>query len=143
MKFKAFFLILCSYNMMLFAQEISPPAARDANVVKELFFAGLKEKLAENYANAGASFTKLLAIDAKNDAAYFELATINYRQNKLLEAETAIKKAIGLNANNSWYLKLQAEIYKRNGNMQALVLVFDQLIQMKLKIIIMIRPMRC
>lgn len=114
----------------MFAQEIAVPEGRENNAVITLFFAGLKDKMAEDYVNASKNFTKVTALDTKNDAAYFELATINYRQNKLLDAEIAIKKAIALNASNIWYLKLQAEIYKRNGNMDALVLVFDQLIKM-------------
>jgi tetratricopeptide (TPR) repeat protein len=130
MKFKLTFLFLLFVNSVLFAQESPPQESREGNAVKELFFAGLKEKMAENYTNASVNFSKILTIDPKNDAVYFELASLNYRQNKLLDAETAIKQAISLNPKNIWYLKLQAEIYKRNGNMEALVSVFNQLIQL-------------
>jgi tetratricopeptide (TPR) repeat protein len=131
MKFKILlFLFLLAVNTTMFAQEIAVPEGRENNAVITLFFAGLKDKMAEDYVNASKNFTKVTALDTKNDAAYFELATINYRQNKLLDAEIAIKKAISLNATNIWYVKLHAEIYKRNGNMDALVLVFDQLIRM-------------
>lgn len=131
MKFKILlFLFFLFVNITLFAQEPPLQNEREGNAVKELFFAGLKEKLAENYVNANTNFSKIVAIDPKNDAAYFEIATINFRQNNLLDAETAIKKAISLNPKNIWYLKLQAEIYKRNGNMDALVNVFNQLIQL-------------
>ena len=99
-------------------------------MITELFFAGLKDKMVENYVNASKNFTKITTLDASNDAAYFELANINYRQNKFLEAEIAIKNAISINPKNIWYLKLQADIYKRNGNMDALIIVFDQLITM-------------
>lgn len=129
MKFKLIFLFLLVVNINLYAQEIALPQVRENNVITELFFAGLKDKMAENYVNASKNFTKIITLDAKNDAAYFELANINYRQNKLLDAEIAIKKAIAINATNIWYLKLQAEIYKRNGNMDALLVVFDQLIK--------------
>lgn len=112
------------------AQEAVEPPSRENNAIKELFFTGLKEKMAENYANANVSFSKVVALDAKNHAAYFELASLNLRQNKLLDAEVAVKKAIALNPGNIWYLKLQSEIYKRNGNMEALVPVFDQLIRL-------------
>ncbi|MDQ7947756.1 MAG: tetratricopeptide repeat protein, partial [Pedobacter sp.] len=120
------FLILCGPSG--YAQE-TIPEGRENNLIKELFFAGLKEKLVENYSNASNSFNRIIAIDPKNAAAYYELANLNYRQKKLLEAEVFIKKAISLEPKNSWYVKLQAEIYKRNGNMDALVGVFDQLIQ--------------
>ncbi|MFN0255816.1 tetratricopeptide repeat protein [Pedobacter ureilyticus] len=103
---------------------------KDSNAIKELFFAGLKEKLSENYTNAGNSFSKILVIDPTNSAAHFEIANINLRQNKLLDAEVSIKKALAVQPSNVWYLKLQSEIYKRSGNMDALVQVFDQLIKL-------------
>ena len=130
MKLFITFLFLFVLNINLFAQEMIIPEGRGNNVITELFFAGLKDKMAENYVNASKNFTKIIALDGKNDAAYFELANISYRQNKLLDAEIDIKKAIEINSNNIWYLKLQAEIYKRNGNMNALLAVFDQLIKL-------------
>jgi tetratricopeptide (TPR) repeat protein len=84
--------------------------------------------MAENYPNANNNFNKIITLDPNNAAAYFELATLNFRQRKLLEAETFIKKAVSLDPKNVWYLKLQGEIYKQNGNMEALVTVFSQLI---------------
>lgn len=131
MKLFIFFAFLCSLTLSVSAQDLPvPDDGRGTNAIKELFFAGLKEKMAENYASANTTFTKIVALDPKNAAAYFEIATVTYRQNKLLEAETAIKKAIALDSNNVWYLKLQAEVYKRNGNMETLVLVFNRLIQL-------------
>ena len=127
---KLFFtLILTGMCFSIQAQQ-TPVAVKDSNAIKELFFAGLKEKLSENYVNAGNSFSKILVIDPTNNAAHFEIANINLRQNKLLDAEVSIKKALAVQPNNVWYLKLQSEIYKRSGNMDALVQVFDQLIKL-------------
>ncbi|RZK90729.1 MAG: tetratricopeptide repeat protein [Pedobacter sp.] len=106
----------------------TPVAVKDSNAVKELFFAGLKEKLTENYVNASSNFSKILIIDPNNDAAHFELANLQLRQNKVLDAEVSIKKALTAQPNNTWYLKLQSEVYKRNGNMEALIQTFDKLI---------------
>lgn len=106
----------------------TPVAVKDSNAIKELFFAGLKEKLTENYVNASSSFSKILIIDPNNDAAHFELANLQLRQNKVLDAEVSIKKALAVQPSNVWYLKLQSEVYKRNGNMEALIQTFDKLI---------------
>lgn len=105
-------------------------AVKDSNAIKELFFAGLKDKLNDNYVGASNNFSKVLVIDPNHDAAHFELANMQIRQNKLLEAEVSIKKALAAQPNNIWYLKLQTEVYKRNGNMDALVQTFDKLIQL-------------
>jgi len=130
MRFKVVLLLFVCCHVKLYAQEPTLQAGREQNAIKELFFAGLKEKMAENYTNASTSFSKIIALDPKNAAAYFELSSLNYRQNKLLDAETFIKKAIDLDPSNAWFLKLQGEIYKRNGNMEALVDVFTKLISL-------------
>lgn len=116
-------------HQMTWAQQ-NTVAVKDSNAIKELFFAGLKDKLNENYVGASNNFSKVLVIDPSNDAAYFELANMQIRQNKLLDAEVSIKKALAAQPNNVWYLKLQTEVYKRNGNMEALVQTFDKLIQL-------------
>ncbi len=117
-------------HALLHAQDSSQIKVRDSNIVKELFFTGLKEKMLENYVNASANFKKIIELAPENDAAFFELANVNFRQNKLLDAEIAIKKATAINPKNSWYFKLQSEIYKRNGNMEALIAVFNKLIEL-------------
>jgi len=127
MKGEWFFMLLLSGSTSVFAQE-PVVSALDSMAVKTLFFAGLKEKLNENYPKASESFDKLLKIDPNNSAAYFEVATLNFRQNKLMESEMAIKKATSLSPQNLWYWKLLAELYKRKGDMDNLVLVFDKLI---------------
>ncbi|WP_449440102.1 tetratricopeptide repeat protein [Pedobacter steynii] len=127
MKGKWFLMLMLSGSTAVFAQE-PVVSALDSMAVKTLFFAGLKEKLNENYPKAAENFDRLLKIDPDNSAAYFEIATLNYRQNKLMESEMAIKKATSLNPNNVWYWKLLAELYKRKGDMDNLVGVFDKLI---------------
>ncbi|HKG05919.1 MAG TPA: tetratricopeptide repeat protein [Pedobacter sp.] len=116
----------------VFAAFAQQPAAGvvDTNAIKALFFEGLREKLNENYAKAGESFTKILVLDPNHAAANYEVAVINFRQNKLLEAEIAIKKATVLDTDNLWYWRMLAELYKRKGDMDALVRVFNQMIRL-------------
>ncbi|RZK40458.1 MAG: tetratricopeptide repeat protein [Pedobacter sp.] len=130
MKYSIILFFFCSFSLFTNAQEVSAQKAMQDNKVKDLFFAGLKEKMLENYPNAGINFNKIIELEPNNDAALFELATINLRQGKFLESEIAIKKAISIKPKNIWYLRLQSEIYKRNGNMEALVPVFETLIQL-------------
>jgi len=128
---KLFFTVVFTGLCFTLKAQQAPLAVKDSQAIKELFFAGLKEKLVENYVNATNSFSKILVIDPNNNAAHFEIANIQLRQNKLLDAEISIKKALAGQPSNTWYLKLQTEIYKRSGNMDALVQVFDQLINLE------------
>ncbi|WEK19728.1 MAG: tetratricopeptide repeat protein [Candidatus Pedobacter colombiensis] len=128
-KFKVLLLVFLGYVPTLFAQRPMALLA-DTAMVKVLFFAGLRDKLNEDYSRANESFNKILQLDVKNAAVYYEIAIVNYRQNNLYEAEMAIKKATALEANNTWYWMLMAELYKRKGDMNAMAGVLNQLIRL-------------
>ncbi|NQX40358.1 Flp pilus assembly protein TadD, contains TPR repeats [Pedobacter steynii] len=129
MKQRSLLLPLLFAGLSAVAQQPVKPVL-DSNAVKNLFFAGLREKLNENYSKAGESFNKILTIDPNNAAVHYEIASLNYRQNKLEDAEVSIKKSVALDADNLWYWKLLAELYKRKGNMEGLVTVFTQMIRL-------------
>ncbi|CAM4126536.1 Tetratricopeptide repeat-containing protein [Pedobacter westerhofensis] len=105
-------------------------SVRDNTIIKQLFFEGLKDKLNENYEKSNESFSRVAALDPGNAAAWYEIALLNFRQNKMPEAEAAIKTAVKLDRNNLWYWKLLAELYKTTGNMAQLIPAFDQLIRL-------------
>ena len=123
------FLVLGFICTQTFGQgTVTPATNRDSNMVKQLFFAGLREKMSENYVVASTNFNKIVGLDPNNHAAYFELANANLRLDKLSEAEQNIKQAIKLNADNLWYWRLLGEVYKRTNKMPELIDVFNQLI---------------
>ncbi|QNN41422.1 tetratricopeptide repeat protein [Pedobacter roseus] len=124
------FLVLGFICTQTFGQgTVTPATNRDSNMVKQLFFAGLREKMSENYVVASTNFNKIVGLDPNNHAAYFELANANLRLDKLSEAEQNIKQAIKLNADNLWYWRLLGEVYKRTNKMPELIDVFNQLIR--------------
>jgi len=132
MKYKMHFLLgLAFTGFHAFGQgTVTPATNRDSNMVKQLFFAGLREKMSENYAVASTNFNKIVSLDPGNHAAYFELANANLRLDKLTEAEQNIKQALKINQDNLWYWRLLGEVYKRNNNMPELIEVFNQLIRL-------------
>ncbi|SFA48134.1 Flp pilus assembly protein TadD, contains TPR repeats [Pedobacter suwonensis] len=132
MKYKVRFLIGATLaGFQAFGQGKATPATnRDSNMVKQLFFAGLREKMSENYVQAATNFNKIVGLDPNNHAAYFELANADLRLDKLLEAEQHIKQAIKINNGNLWYWRLLGEVYKRSNNMPELIGVFNQLIRL-------------
>ncbi|MBO9672487.1 MAG: tetratricopeptide repeat protein [Sphingobacteriaceae bacterium] len=132
MKYKIHFLAgVAFFSFRAFGQGVVTPASnRDSNMVKQLFFAGLREKMSENYVVASTNFNKIVGLDPNNHAAYFELANTDLRLDKLTEAEQHIKQAIKLNADNLWYWRLLGEVYKRTNKMPELIEVFNQLIRL-------------
>ena len=128
----AFFLGAVLLSLQGFGQAPAMPnTGRDSNMVKQLFFAGLREKMSENYVVASTNFNKIVSLDPNNHAAYFELANANLRLDKLAEAEQNIKQALKLNADNLWYWRLLGEVYKRSNKMPELIDVFNQLIRIE------------
>lgn len=125
------FLVVLFLSVSALGQVKPLPTNRDSNMVKQLFFAGLREKMTENYAVASTSFSKIISLDPNNHAALFELANANLRQDKLPEAEQNIKQAVKLNPDNQWYWRLLGEIYKRTNKMPELIDVFSQLTRLQ------------
>ncbi|MGA9648754.1 tetratricopeptide repeat protein [Pedobacter sp.] len=127
-----FFLAMSLLSVHAFGQtELTKGNGRDSNMIKQLFFAGLKEKMSDNYAVASTNFTKIVSLDPNNDAAYYELANASFRLDKLAEAEQNIKQAVKLRPDNKWYLRLQGEVYKRTNKMPELISVFNDLIRIE------------
>ena len=100
---------------------------KDSIKLKELFFDGLQEKVTMNFARASSSFTKVLEIDPANDAAMYELANINFADNKPEDAERLLKNAVAINPGNEWYWVLLSDIYKKQNKIAQLVLVLEEL----------------
>ncbi len=127
-----FFMLLSIASAKAFSQvPATSVAPADSNMIKQYFFAGLREKMSENYVLARSSFEKIIGIDQKNDAAFFELANVSFRLNKLNEAEEYIKQAIQLRPQNKWYKQLLAEVYKRTNKLDELAVVFSELISIE------------
>jgi tetratricopeptide (TPR) repeat protein len=110
--------------------QLLKPGAGDSAFIKQLFFTGLRDKLKENYLKSNESFSRIITIDPGNAAAWYEIALLNFRENKMPQAEEAIKKAVSIDGNNPWFYKLLAELYKTSGNMASLIPVFDHLIRL-------------
>lgn len=123
-------LALLAFGGKTFAQVPAMATARDSNMVKQLFFAGLRDKMTDNYALALTNFNKVVSLEPSNDAALFELANANLRLDRLSDAELNIRQAINIKPNNPWYQRLLAEVYKRTNKMPELIGVFNQLIKL-------------
>jgi tetratricopeptide (TPR) repeat protein len=103
---------------------------RDSLRVHEIYFEGIHQKLLENYQQAGLAFNKVLEIDPANDAAMYELANMNFAQDKQTDAERLIRNAVTVKPDNEWYWSFLAEIYKKTNNISELVLVLEELIRL-------------
>jgi tetratricopeptide (TPR) repeat protein len=97
---------------------------------KELFFAGLQEKLASNYPKALTHFEKALKLNSTNHAVLFEIANIHFEERSLEQAELYIKKALSLKSDNEWYWTLLADIYKNSNKISQLIPVLDEILKL-------------
>ncbi|HCN83055.1 MAG TPA: hypothetical protein DIT07_05455, partial [Sphingobacteriaceae bacterium] len=128
--------IFILFNQLCYAQlrinssaKATPLSSEDSSRITELFFAGLKEKMAGNFDKSDVFYKQILAIDPTNDATMFELANSFHAQNQDEEAERIILGAINLKPANEWYWVLLADIYEKTNNLPELLRVCDELIK--------------
>lgn len=91
------------------------PGGRDAAKLDRLFLEAEKAKVIEDWEAAIKNYREVIAIDAKNSNAYFQLAQIYFSQNKLADAQKAADEAAKLDAGNKWYFEMLATIYMAQG----------------------------
>ncbi|SMO62030.1 tetratricopeptide repeat protein [Solitalea koreensis] len=96
-------------------QPISSYTLSDSSRYKTYFLNGLREKMLGNTNGAIRNF--LLCIDANPnaDAAYYELAQTYLSLDQAEQALPVVNKAVRLNAEQSWYFILKANIQERLG----------------------------
>ncbi len=125
------------FPVMTFAQNgskptvpVKPLSADDSVAVKRLFFSALREKTIENYDLAGELFGRCIQIDAGNDAALFELATIKKNKKKESEAAELLERAVTIKPDNEWYWVALADTYQKTNDIDKLDNVYNQLIKL-------------
>jgi tetratricopeptide (TPR) repeat protein len=102
----------------------------DSLMVKQLYFTALREKTIENFTLATDLFTRILQIDANNDAAMYELANLKKLNKDDATAEQLLERATTLKPDNEWYWAGLAASYEKSNNIAKLENVFTQLIRL-------------
>jgi tetratricopeptide (TPR) repeat protein len=102
----------------------------DSLMVKQLYFTALREKTIENFTLATDLFTRILQIDANNDAAMYELANLKKLNKDEATAEQLLERATTLKPDNEWYWAGLAASYEKSNNIVKLENVFTQLIRL-------------
>ena len=102
----------------------------DSLLIKELYFKGIQQKSAGQFAAAEKTFDRLVLLQPDNDAAHFELARIYIEKEDYTQAERSAKHAAAINPDNEWYWSTLLDIYKKTGNIKAMPAVFDELIRL-------------
>ncbi|OKS89522.1 tetratricopeptide repeat protein [Mucilaginibacter polytrichastri] len=102
----------------------------DSLMVKQLYFTALREKTIENFTLATELFTRILQIDAGNDAAMYELANLKKLAKDEPTAEQLLERATTLKPDNEWYWAGLAASYEKSNSIVKLENVFTQLIRL-------------
>lgn len=80
------------------------------------FFAGMREKMINNFAEAEENFKKALEIDPSNANTQFQLSNVLLQVKKVAEAEIINERAVLLEPKNEWYTRQLVDIYKYTRN---------------------------
>ncbi len=95
--------------------------------LQRLFIEANREKLLGSYEEAAVLYLEVLEHDPRNDAAAYELSRVYESLERYDDALNQINKAIRLNADNTWYHLMKADILERMENYPAAIEVFEHL----------------
>jgi tetratricopeptide (TPR) repeat protein len=83
--------------------------------LRYLYVEGVKQKILGNYKQAIDLFSQCIRIDGKNHAAMYEIATIQQKQNNIIDAIFFARSAAEINPGNTWYTLFLGELYMNSG----------------------------
>ena len=106
-----------------------PVTSSDSIAVQQLYFEALRKKTIEDQKGASELFTRVLQIDAANDAAMYQLAALKKLQNNQPEAQQLLENAVALKPDNQWYWVALADSYEKTNDINKLEHVFDELLR--------------
>jgi tetratricopeptide (TPR) repeat protein len=106
-----------------------PVTSSDSIAVQQLYFEALRKKTIEDQKGASELFSRVLQIDAANDAAMYQLAALKKLQNNQPEAQQLLENAVTLKPDNQWYWVALADSYEKTHDINKLEHVFDELLR--------------
>lgn len=95
---------------------------------KYLFLEAQRQKALEEFEKACATMEQCLSIDPFNADAHFEMAKLYLKTNRLNDALFHAIQSENLNPNNVWAIKLLAQLYQVQGNIDGEVLCYKKLL---------------
>ncbi|MBX7109495.1 MAG: tetratricopeptide repeat protein [Chitinophagales bacterium] len=103
--------------------------ARLREAEAKLIEAKKMELLGDEQAAMGL-YKECIRLDPGNDAAFYDAATILFRQKQYQEALAYVAQAVKLQPENSWYLDLYGTLLGGIGNYKEAVKVYQQMVQL-------------
>jgi tetratricopeptide (TPR) repeat protein len=107
----------------------SEPIARQNLDVEAVFYDAAKAEMLENLEEATRLYEKVLRIDAGNAAAYYKLASIQIRQNKITEALKNAKEATRKDKGIYYYWLQYAQLQEENKDWKGAVKSYRYLVE--------------
>lgn len=101
---------------------------RDNLRMQALFFDGITAKMKEDYETAVTIFKQVLEINAKHDAAMYELAKMYFDERDKEQSMAYAKGAVAIDPDNKWYQFLYAEVLAQNNQFEEAAVVYQLLV---------------
>ncbi|CAM3953364.1 tetratricopeptide repeat protein [Mucilaginibacter galii] len=107
----------------------TPVLSADSLAVNQIYFEALRRKTIEDQKGAAEMFARVLQLDSRNDAAMYELSSLQKLQNNQPEAQKLLERAVALKPDNEWYWVSLATSYEKSNDILKLQHVFDELLR--------------
>ncbi|GJM59656.1 tetratricopeptide repeat protein [Persicobacter diffluens] len=107
--------------------EVVVPTEKDLRNAEMFFAQAEKFYILDDFVKAYVYFEKSLEYDPNNPAAHFKMAEISMRRNQNEDAMTHAQKALELDKTNKYYYLVNAEVYKKTGELEKAIQVYKDL----------------
>lgn len=125
MKFIPFMVLLCFCAAGL-TQEYT---TTEELQVEKLYIEATSKRILGSYEDAAKLYEQVLEMDPASDAAAYELSRVYDAMGERTKALETIEKAIRLNASNSWYYVMKADILEKQENYTSAAETYAYLIE--------------
>lgn len=123
------FLSVLATLVFLLAASSGSHAQRPESVGENMLLSAVKKYNEGKYDAARATLENILDADQSNDAAWYYLALTNLAERNVEAAETCLKRAVDLDAENFWYRYRLAGIYAMTSRKELTVDLYERLLE--------------
>ena len=94
-----------------------------------VYVGAVKEKIMGNGGEALKYFEQCLNVNPVCDACYYQMAQIVLSKGDMLNGKNYIKKAIGIEPENMWYLLMLAGIYYQENSLDSTIICYEKAVK--------------
>jgi tetratricopeptide (TPR) repeat protein len=135
-KYLLVFLVLIIFSIYSCGRKISPSVSSgkpeenyDVAAFSQFYVEAIKQKLLNNTGDALKYLEQCIKINPESDAAYYQMAQILIANGDLSNGKRYAAKALSIEPENNWYIKMLAGLYYQEQNLDSAIFYYEMAVK--------------